>query len=196
MSTKRLVVPAILATALFGCASTDPYTGSSRNEVISVQYGTLENVEQVAMSPSYGKDAAIGGGLGLLAGSSGSTATQVGAAAAGALIGAFVAKESAGTADRYTVSLVNGSTVVIVTEHHDLVAGDCVSIEQGRHANIRRVSPVMCSTPSSHPAYGAMHSATQQESAQCEAAKDDLLKATTEQQTDIGYRKMRALCES
>ena len=194
MSTKFLVF-AILATALAGCASTDPYTGSSRNEVISVQYGTLENVEQVAMSPSYGKDAAIGGGLGLLAGSSGSTATQIGAAAAGALIGAFVAKESAGTADRYTVALVNGSTVVIVTEHHDLVAGDCVSIEQGRHANIRRVSPVMCSTPSSHPAYGAMHSSVQQNASECHDAKQELLQATTEQQTDIGYRKMKALCE-
>ncbi len=195
MSLKSFVVPATLAIALAGCASTDPYTGSSQNQVISVSYGTLENVEQVAMSPSYGKDAAIGGGLGLLAGSSGSTATQVGAAAAGALIGAFVAKQSAGTADRYTVSLVNGGTIAIVSEHHDLVAGDCVSIEQGRHANIRRVSPAMCSTPSSHAAYGAMHSSVQQNSAECSAAKDELLKATTEQQTDIGYRKMRAFCE-
>jgi outer membrane lipoprotein SlyB len=195
MSTKYFVVPAILATVLAGCASTDPYTGSSRDQVIAVHYGTLENVQQVAMSPSYGKDSLIGGGLGLLAGSSGSTATQVGAAAAGALIGAFVAKETAGTADRYTVSLVNGGTVAIVSEHHDLVAGDCVSIEQGRHANIRRVSPVMCSTSSSHAAYGAMHSSVQQNSAECSAAKDELLKATTEEQTDIGYRKMRALCE-
>jgi hypothetical protein len=111
------------------------------------------------------------------------------------LIGAFVAKESAGTADRYTVALVNGSTVEIVTEHHDLVAGDCVSIEQGRHANIRRVSPVMCSTPNSHPAYGAMHSSVAQDAGECAAAKAELLKATTEQETDIGYRKMKALCE-
>lgn len=196
MFAKNMVLPTALAMVLAGCASTDPYTGSSRDQVIVVQYGTVENVQQVAMSPSYGKGSLIGGGLGLLAGSSGSTATQVGAAAAGALIGAFVAKESAGTADRYTVSLVNGSTVVIVSEHHDLVAGDCVSIEQGKHANIRRVSPVMCSTPSSHPAYGAMHSSVQQESSECATAKDQLLKATTEQETDIGYRKMRALCEN
>ena len=195
MSTKIFVVPAILAIALAGCASTDPYTGSSQNQVIAVQYGTLENVQQVAMSAAYGKDAAIGGGLGLLAGSSGSTATQVGAAAAGALIGAFVAKESAGTGNRYTVSLVNGGTVAIVSEHHDLVVGDCVSIEQGRHANIRRVSPVMCSTSSSHAAYGAMHSSVQQDASECHDAKQELLQATTEQQTEIGYRKMQALCE-
>ncbi|RLA57442.1 MAG: hypothetical protein DRQ65_01465 [Gammaproteobacteria bacterium] len=196
MSTKFFVLPATLITVLTACAGTDPLTGSSLNQVISVAYGTLENVQQVAVSPSYGKDAAIGGGLGLLAGSTGSTATQVGAAAAGALIGAFVAKESAGTADRYTVSLVNGGTVAIVSEHHDLVVGDCVSVEQGQHANIRRVSPVMCSTSSSHAAYSAMHSSVQQEATECTAAKNELLKATNEQQTDIGYRKMRALCES
>jgi len=195
MNTKFFVVPSILAVALAGCAGTDPLTGASQNQVISVQYGTLENVQQVAMSPSYGKGAAIGGGLGLLAGSTGSTATQVGAAAAGALIGAFVAKESAGKADRYTVSLVNGGTIAIVSEHHDLVAGDCVSIEQGKHANIRRVSPEMCSTPSSHAAYGAMHSSVVQDAGECATAKQELLKATTEEQTDIGYRKMKALCE-
>ena len=190
------VLSATLVLALAGCASTDPDTGSASNQVITVQYGTLESVVQVDMAPSYAKDSVIGGALGLLVASTGSTGEQVGGAVIGAGLGALVAKETAGKAQRYTVRLVNGNTIAIVTEHHDLVAGDCVSVEQGKHANIRRVSPVMCSTPASHPAYAPMHSAVSQESAECHAAKQELMKASTEQQTDIGYRKMRAFCES
>lgn len=105
-------------------------TGSSRNEMISVQYGTVQNVQQIAMAPDYGAGALIGGAL-----------------------------------------------------------GDCVTIEQGRHANIRRVSPVMCSTPPSNPAYQSMNNADLKESSECHEAKQELLKAAMVEQTDIGYKK-------
>jgi outer membrane lipoprotein SlyB len=196
MTRYPLAVTAAVAVTLTGCASTDPGTGTSRNEVIAVQYGTIIGIEQVDMAPSYGKSSVIGGALGLLVASTGSSAEQVGGAAAGAALGALVAKETAGKADRYSVRLLNGNVVQIVTEHHDLVAGDCVSVEQGTHANIRRVSPVMCSTPASHPAYDSMHSTVQQESAECAQSKQALLQATTSEETDIAYRKMRAFCEN
>ena len=67
--------------------------------------------------------------------------------------------------------------------------GDCVSIEQGQHANIRRVSSVMCSTPASDPAYQPMNNAAVQESAQCLEAKRELMRATTMEQTDVAYKK-------
>jgi outer membrane lipoprotein SlyB len=196
--TNRLasVFSVTLAFSLVGCASTDPVTQTPRNEIISVQYGRIENIQQVAMAPDYGAGALIGGALGLLATATHSGASQVAGAAAGAGLGALIAKETAGSAERFTVRLVNNSTIDIVTENQDLALGDCVSVEQGQKANIRRVSAVMCTTPSSDPAYQPMNKSAVQESAECEAAKLELMKATTVEQTDIGYKKMRAFCES
>ena len=187
---------AFLAITLVGCASTDPATGSTRNEVISVQYGRIENIQQVAMAPDYGAGALIGGALGLLATATHSGASQVAGTVAGAGLGALVAKETAGSAEKFTVRLVNNSTIDIVTENQDIQLGDCVSVEQGQQANIRRVSSVMCSTPPSDPAYQTMNASAVQESAECLVAKQELLQATTAEQTDISYKKMRAFCES
>ena len=189
------VLFAALTLALTACAATDPLTGSTRNEIISVQYGTVENVQTVDMAPSYGAGSLIGGALGLLATSGHSTGSQVAGAAGGAALGALVSKETAGSGERFTIRLVNGNTINMVTENQAIQVGDCVSVEQGRHANIRRVSAVMCSTPASHPAYPAMHTANVQESAECNEAKQELLAAKTEQATAIAYKKMQALCQ-
>jgi hypothetical protein len=190
------LLSATLVASLVGCASTDPVTGSAPNEVISVQYGTVENIQQVAMAPDYGAGSVIGGALGLLATMGHSGASQVGGAVVGAGLGALVAKETAGSGVKFTVRLVNNSTIDIVTENQSIALGDCVSIEQGQHANIRRVSSVMCTTPPSDPAYAPMNAANVQESQECQAVKRELLNATTEQATNIAYKKMHAFCES
>lgn len=186
-----------MAVVLTGCAnmSTDPGTGSTRNSLIAVAYGTVQNVQQVAMKPNYAEGSLIGGALGLLAASGYSSGSQALGAAAGAGLGALISKETAGTANQYTILLVNGSTVSVVTDQRDIDAGDCVSVEQGDHTNIRRVSSAMCNTPTSHPAYPDMNASVQQISADCAAAKQQLLKASTEQETNIAYKKMQALCD-
>jgi hypothetical protein len=196
MSMKTLC-PALLAVFLTGCAnmSTDPGTGSTRNSLIAVAYGTVENVQQVKMKPNYAEGSIIGGALGLLAASGYSSGSQALGAAAGAGLGALVSKETAGVANQFTIDLVNGTTVSVVTDQKDIDAGDCVSVEQGEHANIRRVSSSFCNTPASHPAYADMHSSVQQISADCAEAKQQLLKASTEQETNIAYKKMQALCD-
>ena len=196
MSAKALC-PALLAVFLTGCAnmSTDPGTGSTRNSLIAVAYGTVESVQQEQMKPAYAEGSIIGGALGLLASSHYSAGSQVLGAAAGAGLGALVSKETAGTANRFTIGLVNGTTVSVVTDQKDIDAGDCVSVEQGDHANIRRVSSSYCNTPASHPAYPDMHAHVTRISADCAAAKQQLLKATTEQETNIAYKKMQALCD-
>ena len=193
-----------LAVTLFGCAGTDPMTGSmpgetteySSNVVMSVQYGTVENVQQVAQAPDNGAGALVGGALGLLATVTHSGASQVAGAVAGAGLGALVAKETVGTAEKYTVRLVSNSTIDIVTEDQNIQLGDCVAVEQGRHANIRRVSSVMCTTKHTDPAFEPINAAAVKASSDCQQAKQDLLKASTMEQTDIGYKKMRAFCES
>ncbi|MEM6583874.1 MAG: hypothetical protein AAF699_21545 [Pseudomonadota bacterium] len=196
MLLKKLTA-IVTFTMLIGCAgmATDPNTGSTRNSLIAVAYGTVENVQQVAMQPSYGAGSIIGGALGLLATGGHSAGSQALGAAAGAGLGALVSKETAGTANQFTIKLVNGTTVSVVTDQQDIDRGDCVSVEQGDHANIRRVSSAFCNTPDSHPAYQAMHAHITRISADCAAAKQQLLKATTEEQTDIAYKKMKALCD-
>ena len=196
MSAKALC-PALLAVFLTGCAnmSTDPGTGSTRNSLIAVAYGTVESVQQEQMKPAYAEGSIIGGALGLLASSHYSAGSQVLGAAAGAGLGALVSKETAGTANRFTIRLVNDTTVSVVTDQKNIDAGDCVSVEQGDHANIRRVSSSYCNTPASHPAYPDMHAHVTRISADCAAAKQQLLKATTEQETNIAYKKMQALCD-
>jgi outer membrane lipoprotein SlyB len=96
------VLSTVMILTLAGCAATDPYTGSTRNQIISVQYGTVENVQQVTMKPNYAAGSLIGGALGLLAASSGSTGTQVAGAAGGAALGALVSKETAGSGEQAT----------------------------------------------------------------------------------------------
>lgn len=192
---RASVVAIAAALAITGCAATEPATGSRTNTIIAVQYGTVTNIEQVEMQANAAGGAALGGGIGLAAASTRSGTTQIGAAAAGALIGALIQRSRHKTADRFTVRLNNGNTVAIVSEHHEIALGDCVSMEQGAHANIRRVSPVMCDINESHPAYSQLHAANVEEADECHRAKEELLKASTEQDADIGYKKMRALCE-
>ena len=196
MTSSKSLWAAPLIAIIAGCAnmSTDPGTGSTRNTLIAVAYGTVENEQQVAMKPNYAQGSIIGGALGLLAASGYSSGSQALGAAAGAAVGAMVSKETAGTANQFTIRLVNGNTVSVVTDQKDVRIGDCVSVEQGDHANIRRVAATMCNTPATHPAYPDMHASVQSDSADCAAAKQDLLKATTEQAANIGYKKMQALC--
>jgi len=181
---------------LTGCAGTTPFTGSGVNSLIAIQYGTIEQVQEVQLKANYGSGVLLGGGIGALATMHYSAGTQALAAVGGALLGALVSKERAGKAEQYTIHLVNGNTVSIVSEAHDLVAGDCVAVEQGRHANLRRVDPQMCNTPSAATTYPQAHAAEQQAAGDCAAAKQDMLKASTEQEASVAYQKMKALCSS
>jgi outer membrane lipoprotein SlyB len=183
-------------TLLTGCAGTEPLTGSGVNSLIAIQYGTIEQVQEVQLKAHYGSGVLMGGGIGALATMHYSGTTQALAAVGGALLGALVSKERAGTAEQYTIHLVNGNTVSIVSEMHDLVAGDCVAVEQGKHANLRRVDPQMCKTSSPEVTYPQAHAAEQQSAVDCDAAKQDMLKASTEQETRMAYQKMKALCSS
>mgnify|MGYP001819560252 CR=1 FL=1 len=196
--TVRLALLTLLVLAT-GCAGTYGGTGTRADSLISVQYGTVQAVEPVAMDPNTGTGAALGGVLGLAAASIRSTGTQVGAAAAGAQIGALVQNQRASNrrVNQYAVALNTGGTVAIVTEHHEFAPGHCVSVEQGQHANIRRVSPVMCQAMArpSHPAHAHAHAANVAEASECDQVKQEVLEAQSEDEVRSAYRKMSALRE-
>lgn len=77
------------------------------------------------------------------------------------------------------------------------MAGDCVSIEQGKTANIRRVSSVYCENPNDealqHP---HVQASALEDAAECRSAKEIALNAKTEKEVDIALKKLRAFCGS
>ena len=176
--------------------------GARPGTAMSVQYGVVQRVESVRAEANTGGGAALGGltGLALAAGTGGSRNQQIAGAAGGALVGGLIANQSAANQQlrQHTVRLNNGSSVAVITDHHNIVAGDCVAVEQGRHANIRRVSPVMCNdlADTSRPAYASTHRANVREAEECEQAKREVLNAQTEEDIRLAHMRMRALCEN
>lgn len=98
-------------------------------------------------------------------------------------------RRSSGTQQQYTVNLVEGGTSIITTEQDDIRSGDCVSIEQGDYANIRRVSSVHCEVKTEITVHHASAASD------CELAKHELAKADTDDEITMASKKVRILCE-
>ena len=96
---------------------------------------------------------------------------------------------TSGTEQQYSVKLVNGGTSIINTEQNDIRIGDCVSIEQGSYANIRRTSSVHCETKTQVPQH---HKSISND---CEKAKHELSNAQTDEAVTLAAKKVRILCE-
>ena len=165
-------------------------------ELSTVAYGTISAVSQQKKDTSGGKTggAIIGGLLGLASSGGRSTGTKllrsgVGAAAGGAVGGAV----ASGTEMAYTVDLVNGGTVRVVTDSGHFQAGDCVSVERGRTNNMRRVSDEFCIHNKEVPEeYKKEHV---QEAHECAQAKQELLAAKDEAGVKTAHMKMNILCQ-
>jgi outer membrane lipoprotein SlyB len=169
---------------------------------LSVQYGVVQRVEEVQADTNTGGGAALGGlaGLAVAAGTGGSRNQQLAGAAGGALLGGLIANQRAANQQlkQHTVRLNNGTSVAVITDHHNIAVGDCVAVEQGRHANIRRVSSVMCNdlADTHRPSYAPVHEANVNEAEECEQAKREVLNAQTEEAINLAHMRMRALCEN
>jgi len=169
---------------------------------MNVQYGVVQSVHEVQADANTAGGAALGGlaGLAVAAGTGGSRNQQLAGAAGGALLGGLIANQRAANQRlmQHTVRLNNGASVAVVTDHHNITVGDCVAVEQGRHANIRRVSSVMCNelADNSRPAYTSTHQANVHEAEECEQAKREVLNAQTEEAIKLAHMRMRALCEN
>ena len=111
---------------------------------------------------------------------------------AGAGIGAAVqGSATGGTVQQYSVKLNSGGQTIISTELQDIRTGDCVSIEQGDSANIRRVSSYHCETKNTTSIPEHHESAA----SNCGIAKNELAKAETDDAITNAAKKVRILCE-
>ena len=198
---KCLVVATVIVGSFVTMACETP-GGARPGTALNVQYGVVQRVEEVQAGANTAGSAALGGlaGLAVAAGTGGSRTQQIAGTAGGALLGGLIANQRAANQRliQHTVRLNNGSSIAVITDHHNIVVGDCVAVEQGRHANIRRVSLVMCNelADTSRPVYTPVHDANVREAEECEQAKRGVLDAQTEEEIRLAHMRMRALCEN
>jgi outer membrane lipoprotein SlyB len=193
---NRVLCCAFIASSfavLAGCAN----QGVSRqdvNQTINIQYGTIENVEQVKLQSNAAGGAVTGSILGAVIADNSLEGAIIGAFAGGAVT---AAAEGKNTANSYTVKLLNNTEVKVVTGAGNLRVGDCVAVEQGKTANIRDASPVHCEH-AGHPGVTDpdVTANAQSEASACHNARQLALEAKTDEELDFATKKIRALCES
>ncbi len=170
---------------------------AEKGSLIQIDYGVVERVENVKLDSNMGKGVVAGGMIG--AGTSGKHDRAKHAAEGAAAMAILTAiAEGKRKAHSYQIKLISGSVVKIVIENGGIDEGDCVSVEQGKTANIRRVSSVYCEEPEHeslhhHP---HVHAAAYEDAAECHTAKEIALHAKTEKEVDLALKKVRAFCES
>lgn len=168
---------------------------AKKGDLTKIDYGVVENVETVKVDSNIGKGVIAGGLIG--AGTSGKHNKAEHAAEGAAAVAILVAiAEGKRKAHSYQVRLTSGSVVKLVSESKEITAGDCVSVEQGETANIRRVSSVYCEEPD-HEALRHPHvrAAAYEDAAECHTAKEMAMHATTEKEVDIALKKVRVFCD-
>lgn len=196
---QQLTVSGVVAITLAGCASQGGVSRDSLDSTIAVNYGTISSVTPVQLQSNATRNATIGGLAGLLTQARGSGTERLVGAAVGAAVGGLATKAAEGDnmANSFIVDLNRGGTVKVVTEQTNIVVGDCVAVETGRHTNLRRVSPVQCNPPGQpHPTIDQQISGNEQgEANACHQAKEELLKAKTESDINALTRKVQVICD-
>lgn len=181
----------IFCCAVTGCASSG--SPSARGYELRVRYAEVSEIERVQLPSNAPAGAVVGGFTGLVLSRNSSGRKQVASGIGGAVLGglATAALEGDRLGFSYRLRFANGDTSNFITEKGYLQVGDCVSVERGQYANIRRVAPVLCN--------GNQNVVADQkhvrEAEQCHEAKDQLLVASTEEQIEAAARKVSILCE-
>lgn len=179
----------IVLLAAVGC-ETAPRVGQRT----TIQFGTVRNVDQVQLQSDAAAGALIGGTIGLVA--SGGSRSAPRNAIVGAAIGGVATSAAQGsrTGTAYTVQMLDGSTVRIISNQTEIRVGDCVAIERvGETNNIRREHPSFCER-ANQSALAAIQRQTEAAAVQCEAAKQELVSASTPEAVDTATRKITLLC--
>ena len=157
----------------------------------TVSYGRITAVRQVDIE-NQGAQAAgtlVGGALGIASGSGQSRSNRALRGIGGAAVGSRVAGAASGTVGfEYTV-LIGNQTTRLVTEQAGLRVGDCVSVERGQFNNLRLAPDERCDAAMTRSAPEDTAAADA-----CEAAKQQVLEASTDADFDRAERRMRLLC--
>lgn len=184
MNPKSSVVHCLLAIVLGAVAV--PSVAQT-----SVSYGKITAVKPVTTSSPQAQTggALLGGAIGLISGRGQSGSNQALRAVAGGVAGQQLGKLASGKqAFEYTI-LLGPSTITVVTDESGMRVGDCVAVERGAYVNLRLAPDAQCA-PRAKPLPTASREANA-----CAAAKEEVLKAQTDEAFDRAERKLRLLCD-
>jgi outer membrane lipoprotein SlyB len=180
----------ILLLAAVGCQQQAFRVGQRTH----VQFGTVTNVDQVNLQSDVPAGALIGGTLGLMTGAGSGNAPRNAIVGAALGAGATAAIQGNRTGIAYTVRMLDGSTIRIISDQREIHVGDCVAIERaGDTNNIRRENPAFCASPNQQ-AVQAIHEQTEAAAQHCLAAKEELVRATTPEEVNLATSKVNLLC--
>jgi hypothetical protein len=187
----RIWIVALAVTlALIGCESQSFRVGQRT----SVQFGTVRNVEQVPLQSDAPAGAIVGGTLGLISSGGGRNAPRNAILGAALGAGATAVAQGDRTGIAYTVEMLDGATTRIISNQSEIRVGDCVAIERvGDTNNIRREPKAYCERENQQ-AVQAVQQQSEAAAAHCEAAKEELVKASTPEAVDSASRKVNLLC--
>lgn len=194
---SRTAIYSVITTVLFGtvllsaCAS---QTGTSaRGQEIRVRYAEVTDIDRVKLPSAAPAGAMVGGFTGLVLSRKQSTGRQIASGIGGAALGglATAALEGDRLGYSYQLRFKDGTTSKFVTEKGYLQRGDCVAVERGQYANIRRVASTLCVDASAT----AVEQTHIRDAQQCHAAKEQLLAASSDEDVEIAARKVAILCE-
>ena len=183
---------------LVACSSFSVYAQSS-GQGTSVKMGVIDKAVSVTLQ-NTGDDAGLGavagGAIGYNVGGDKSNAKKRRHTVIGGALGAKAGSSGSAPGMEYTVSMVDGSSVVVVSDQVHLKAGDCVSIEQtGKTTNIREQDPAACN-PAVKEALEdpVVEKELVEDADECAQAKQELLEAQTTEAVEIATAKARILC--
>ncbi len=190
---SKLVLAVVVAS--FSTAA----VATKKGDLTQIDYGVVEKVENVKVDSNMGKGVIAGGVIGAAtSGKHSSNHDKAKHAAEGAAALALLTAIAEGKrkAHSYQVKLTTGSVVKLVSESKEITEGDCVAVEQGESANIRRVSSVYCEEPD-HEALRHPHvrAAAYEDAAECHTAKEMAMHAKTEKEIDIALKKVQIFCD-
>jgi outer membrane lipoprotein SlyB len=190
---------AAVFTAVWLAACGGGVSPSSLNRAIAISYGKIEQVTPVEVSPTGSVAGSVMGGLLGLALSEGHSGGSMAlATAGGALAGGLLGHAAQGSrqADRFLIRQTSGGLIDVTTEQRDLEIGDCVSIEQGEHTNLRRVDAIMCDPASRVAHEPSVAAEAQRDANMCHEARQELLSAQGDAAVQAGIARVKAICHS
>jgi outer membrane lipoprotein SlyB len=190
---KRIIILVAMAIGLVGGPAA---LAQKSGQSAKITVGKVEQAQRVQLQSEAPKGALVGGALGWAATRNKSSAKQAGGALVGATAGGAVASSSQGSRQgmQYVVRTGEGTAITVITDQTQIRVGDCVTVEEtSRGANVRRGDPAMCE-PKAAQAVAELESEFQEEAQECDAAKQELIKATTAEQVEVARLKMQILC--
>lgn len=183
----------IVAAATFLSACASQSDGRVRGREVRIRYAQVIDVERVKMPSNAPAGAVVGGFTGLILARNRSTGRQIASGIGGAALGglATAALEGDRLGYSYRLKFADGSESDFITEKGYLQVEDCVSVERGEYANIRRVAKTLCAGGPTR----VVEETHIRDAEQCHAAKEQLLSAGTEENIEQAARKVAILCQ-